>query len=666
MKENRLKIQINKINIMNKKVIGFLLAIPALMGFGLTSCSDEASLAVNEPSQEKLVDVTVTASLADLTRASLNPDKNIIKFAWDLNDEITVVNAENGKYLGKLTVSKIQESDHRVCEFAGQAAIPTGKVKLNFFYLGTEGKATYGEGRVVNPYTVDFENQDGTSKFAENDILISTKELNNVQGGNLGMINFNREFAYGRFILKYNDEVVDLAGKTVTICANTGKLYNKATLNFQTASYSYEEGAIAVTPSSNDFYVSFPATDAVNLKFVINDFDGTKGESLVADTYYTADDEGNPIVVEMRHTDGSDDKHTFMLTYDSNYEGSTETKSFTWEAVSPYAYTVKGYDLFTREGYVITSWNTQADGKGEKYEADSKYTVTYPDHTTATLYAQWEKSTIDYKVTLKYEDGTTKDIEAPSTEDTQKVDLPAAPDKDGYDFTGWKEEGTEEPVAKNEWNLTKEKPQVTLVPVYTETKYNYVVKWIDGPEIETDKVTYKTARFTTVSPVVLNKVFPDEDQNNYPQYYKHNITKEGYTFVGWEYEGKAIEKDASGNWNMNQIVLTKDNLNPVIYAKWEKATYDLQVYAYHNDGSDKYSIDTNHNKTLPFEAPLDNLDEPTRTGYKFMGWGATADATEAIESVTFKTPDPIKVYAIWKKDASNGNITAPGASGSGY
>ncbi|MDE7096525.1 MAG: hypothetical protein K2O47_03435, partial [Muribaculaceae bacterium] len=70
---------------MNKKVIGFLLAIPALMGFGLTSCSDEESIAVKETAQDKLVEVTVKASLSDLTRASLTPDKNIIKFEWDMN-----------------------------------------------------------------------------------------------------------------------------------------------------------------------------------------------------------------------------------------------------------------------------------------------------------------------------------------------------------------------------------------------------------------------------------------------------------------------------------------------------------------------------------------------------------------------------------------------------
>ncbi len=184
---------------MNKKVIGFLLAVPALMGFGLTSCSDEESIA-GATGQDKLVEVNVTASLADMTRASLTPDKNIIKFEWEVDDEITVVNAGNGKFLGTLKVSKLH-SDHRVCDFKGSAAIPAGKVNLNFYYLGKDQKPSFAQDLTVNDYPVDFSNQDGTASFSANDILISTGEYNDVQDGDLGMVNFNRNFAYGRVIL---------------------------------------------------------------------------------------------------------------------------------------------------------------------------------------------------------------------------------------------------------------------------------------------------------------------------------------------------------------------------------------------------------------------------------------------------------------------------------
>lgn len=556
---------------MNKKIIGFLLAIPALIGFGLTSCSDESAIADKETTQDKLVNVTLTAQISDQTRAFFDPEKHILKFKWELNDEIQVVNATTGNYIGKLIVSEVTK-DPRVCSFAGSLRIPAGKVKLNFYYLGKGGKASFNQDLTLNDYLVDFSAQDGTANFADHDILMSTGEYENVQDGNLGMVNFDRDFAYGRFILKYNGEELNLDGKSVTISANTGKLYNKATLNFQKAAYVFEEGTITVTPKTNDFYVSFFPTDAVNLKFTVDEFDGTKMKSLMANIYYTANTEGEPIVVEMRHSDGRDDKHPYKLIYKSNYEGGPTDAEYTWEAVSPYEFTVKTYekafagkaDDLTREGYEFTGWNTQADGKGQSYSADDKFEVTYPDNTTGILYAQWK-----------------------------------------------------------------------------EVEYTWTITWKDADNI------YDTDNVKGVAPAKFNT------SANKPA----DPSKDGYRFTGWTYEGKTLP---------SEITLVKDNLNVEIVANWEKATHTVAVYAYLNDGTDNHSVHTDINVTLPHKFWLDNIDDPTRTGYKFMGWGATATATTAIEFVTFDTPDPISVYAIWKKEASSGTIVAPGANGSEY
>lgn len=549
---------------MNKKVIGFLLAVPALMGLGLTSCSDESSIADKVTAQEKLVNVTLTAQISNQTRASFEPDKAVLKFSWELEDEIQVVNAANGKYLGKLTVSEVKK-DPRVCSFKGSLAIPTGKVKLNFFYLGKEGKASFGDGLTLNDFPVDFSAQNGEAHFEKNDILISTGEFENVENGNLGMINFDRDFAYGRFILKYNGEEVDLNGKSVTISANTGTLYNKASLNFQNAAYAFEEGNITVTPSTNDFYVSFFPTEAVNLKFVIEDFDGTKGNNLLANTYYTANTDGDPIVVEMRHSDGADDEQTFKLIYAPNYTPTSDVnKVSTKNRVGSADFTVQTYDLFAREGYEIAGWNTEADGSGTAYAAGETITITFPD-LEQTLYAQWKENTYDWTIIWKDED---------KVYNTDKIEGKASP------------------------------------------------------------ATYGTGTHKPADPV-----------------------KEGYTFAGWTYEGKALP---------STITLTKDKLEIEIIAKWEKATYDLVVNCYKNDGTDSKTIDRVLNKTLPQTVTADTWDVPTRTGYKFVGWGMTPDATETITSVTFTTPDPINVYAIWKKDVSGGSIVAPGAGGSDY
>ena len=47
---------------------------------------------------------------------------------------------------------------------------------------------------------------------------------------------------------------------------------------------------------------------------------------------------------------------------------------------------------------------------------------------------------------------------------------------------------------------------------------------------------------------------------------------------------------------------------------------------------------------------------PTRTGYTFQGWGATAGATSAITSVTITSSD-VTVYAIWEQETPSGSVT---------
>lgn len=583
------------INIMNKKVMSFLLAIPALMGFGLTSCSDESSLAVKETTQDKLVNVTLTAQISDQTRASFDPEKNVLKFKWELNDEIQVVNAANGKFLGKLTVSKIQESDPRVCSFAGSCNIPAGKVKLNFYYLGKGGKATYNMDFTLQDYLVDFSAQDGMANFADNDILMSVREFQDVQDGNLGKINFDRDFAYGRFILKYNGEELNLDGKSVTISANSGKLYNKATLNFQNAAYAPEEGTITVTPKTNDFYVSFFPTEAVNLKFAVDEFDGTKGEKLVANIYYTADTEGEPIVVEMRHSDGSDDKHDFTLVFE--------------------------------------------DGEGQQLNSKSLKEL---DNTTVTI--------ADYSA------------------DAEKGLV------EGRTFLGWAEK-SEATSVKTTVTFTTDNAVITLVPVYK--MYTWLWKWTDDPADNVGNGSYGASRESGYGPTKkLVSAFPCDNSNN-TQFYQSN-KKDGYTFSHWEYEGKKVTNNDD---LYADVVEGQDPIEVYIYAKWKKnpVTYSLH-YIQNLNGSDISADELPEPTTadkyeIELPEPKDFLNNAMSStilpGYTFLYWTTDREGKgqkyykEDIFTLTSENPTAT-LYGQWKKDASSGHITAPGAEGSDY
>lgn len=487
---------------MNKKIIGLLLAIPALMGFGLTSCSDEESMAIKETAQERLVDVTLTASLTNSTRASFDPEGNIIKFKWEKDDIVNVVNKATGKWLGKLTVSKVL-SDPRTCIFAGQIMIAPGDIDLNFYYLGKEGSPEFNSDLTVKPYVVDFSNQDGNANFAKDDVLIATAHYADASDGKLGTLDFSRDFAYGRFILKHNGEEVDLTGKTVTISANTGKLYNKTSLDFKNAEYSYEEGSINITPSSNSFYVSLFKSEAVNLKFTVDMgnntiFEGTIGRQLDANMYYTENEAGDPTIVEVKNTDGSDDPKIFMIHYNlyDGDQGKWVSKQVEESiAADNYEMTIKNIDeVFTDYEYdkdirTLAHWSTNYNNSGQILNAGDSYTFDFNDATTGTIKNKADGTPRIYiqlyaQINYTYKFELDEDVEVVGLDTNDVVYTSNSTiswyyfaklgvkviNKDGYSYIGWKDKETNEALnLENNWYKvlwSQKKAKVTLVPIW--------------------------------------------------------------------------------------------------------------------------------------------------------------------------------------------------------
>ena len=71
-----------------------------------------------------------------------------------------------------------------------------------------------------------------------------------------------------------------------------------------------------------------------------------------------------------------------LITYSSNY--GTEEFVYEYKSIDE-PYIIQDIS-FTRDGYVISNWNTSADGTGVSYQAGD----TYSENVDLTLYAQWE------------------------------------------------------------------------------------------------------------------------------------------------------------------------------------------------------------------------------------------------------------------------------------
>ena len=102
-------------------------------------------------------------------------------------------------------------------------------------------------------------------------------------------------------------------------------------------------------------------------------------------------------------------------------------------------------DLFVREGYSISSWNTVADGSGDSFAPGATYTGS-----SVTLYAQWEAMVITVNldvnggvggtsaIYLKYDSGWYSSSSCTSS--SKITSLPSTPTRTGYEFKGYSTE----------------------------------------------------------------------------------------------------------------------------------------------------------------------------------------------------------------------------------
>ncbi len=154
-----------------------------------------------------------------------------------------------------------------------------------------------------------------------------------------------------------------------------------------------------------------------------------------------------------------------VFAYDPNYSGDNTQQILYGDTPA------MGYAI--RPGYVLSGWNTRADGKGTTYGPDNIGTIT----SDITLYAQWELAT--YTVTFDGNGGTSEldrmDVEYLSTFGSGNGgELPLA-EKEGYVFKGWylSADSDEEVTASTIYTYTD---NITLYAQWEETWYDYGVK----------------------------------------------------------------------------------------------------------------------------------------------------------------------------------------------
>ncbi|MGX7302752.1 InlB B-repeat-containing protein, partial [Enterococcus gilvus] len=349
--------------------------------------------------------------------------------------------------------------------------------------------------------------------------------------------------------------------------------------------------------------------------------------------------------------------------------GNTSGDYIRYDDTDATSYTIKDNGNMAKNGYIFNGWNTQADGKGNTYNAgDSINTV---DHDSLVLYAQWIKSEDGINVIYNGNGNTSgslpKSFNGPkgsnvtlaSSSDVSTLGLK----KTGYMFAGWAKNvlgtgtqyvaGQTYPFNENtilyaiwaeDGNYIATPSSITYHPNYVGSAGTYDVKGyvdstaaVDGSSVlHGHKVVAKEKN---------GGAYLGEDYSVASYTTTGLSSRSNYAFAGWSTDPKATEPMYSAQQVIN---LNTTDLN--LYAVWTPGTYQI---IYDKNASDATESMNNQIVTYDSETSL-TLNKYIRPGYTFSGWNTKADGSgtpytdgQSILNLV-ETGGSQKLYAQWK------------------
>lgn len=321
-------------------------------------------------------------------------------------------------------------------------------------------------------------------------------------------------------------------------------------------------------------------------------------------------------------------KYTYAVNYYANF-GQNEAKADAENITNTYATAhniAVDVNTFVRPNYTFVGWNTEADGSGKTYAADSIVALT-AENNTENLYAQWVENTkYAYSVIYNANFGineTLEDAENVSgvyaTEYTISVDANSF-SRANYTFIGWATEPKGEVVynAGDKIHFTEGGQQILYAQWVEHSKHSYSVIYNgNGGTLADGSLSYGDSQNL---------------QNTYSTAYDIDVDANGfvrpnYTFVGWNTKADGTGKAYAVN---DVIALTAENNTETLYAQWiEDPKYDYSVIYNANFGENETKADAENASGIYENTFSIGVNENTfvRENYTFIGWNTEADGT---------------------------------------
>lgn len=302
-------------------------------------------------------------------------------------------------------------------------------------------------------------------------------------------------------------------------------------------------------------------------------------------------------------------------------------------------------DGFTKTGYKLAGWNTEADQSGTSYELGEKVQMA----GSCTLYAQWEP--ITYKISFDG-NGHNKGI-VPEDMLVPEEGSDPIPDtelyKNHYMFDGWATS------RDGSGTIYKAGDSITVDESFSGETLVLYAKWKDAQKYT---LSYLRNEPAGISDSDLGGELPKDDESCYNDGLNTETTTaetdikiRGYVFKGWSKNALTPSLSDEVIAPGSKITVTADM---TLYAVWSKAEKWEVTYTGTTEGitgdfpKDEESY---YDDGFTYKAVIE-ANPQTRPGYTFLGWSRTRES----ETAEIKPGDEITVdgnitlYSVWKAE----------------
>jgi uncharacterized repeat protein (TIGR02543 family) len=254
----------------------------------------------------------------------------------------------------------------------------------------------------------------------------------------------------------------------------------------------------------------------------------------------------------------------------------------------------------TRAGYSFTGWAMNKDGSGTIFKPGDPFTTV----ADTTLYAVWTPKS--YTVSYDTNGGSVSTKPGNQTftyGNSVTLDDGTNLTRDGFTFQGWNTKDDKSGVNYVAGAPYSDASDLHLFAVWSPKDYTVSYQKNGG----TGSITTSTT-FTVISPTTVQS---NTDLSGNPK-----LTRDGYTFVGWNTDsgGRGLDYKENDPYGSSH--------NLTLYAQWLAKKYTVTYYA--DRANAGQTAPAKQNFTVETPAVISN-DSLIRTGYTQQGWMTQTD-----------------------------------------